>query len=285
MVHRTSTAEVLLTDVRRRDSGFEAAAFWPRSHPTFPRDGGSLHSPLVLVETLRQLGIYIPLRYFRVSRTAHLLITDLFFDIDTAAEPEAGFGGTDITCRIAVPGVRRDEGGAVTGLRLAVTFLVGDTVFAHAGGGARFVGEQRYAALRGPASRPAPTRGAAPWPVPDGLVRPDPAQLAVAADRDVLIGYQQDATVVGPADPRHPFFLDHASDHVPGMVLLEAARQAAAASSHGTLLRPRAGRLNAVCFTELAPPARVVCVPHHRTCVFKVLQGTARTAFGVLGYA
>ena len=107
----------------------------------------------------------------------------------------------------------------------------------------------------------------------------------MAGVRDVLIGFSGGATVVGPADPRHPFFFDHASDHVPGMVLLEAARQAAAVASGGLLLRPRAGRLNAVRFTEFAPPADVVCVPHHRTCVFGIRQGPARTAFGVLEYA
>ncbi len=122
-VHRTSTAEVLLNDVRPRGDGFEAAASWPRSHPTFPCDGGSLHSPLILVETLRQLGIYLPLRHFGIPPAAHLLITDLFFDIDQGAEPRAGFGGTDVTCRIDVPEVRRARGGAVIGLRLAVTFL------------------------------------------------------------------------------------------------------------------------------------------------------------------
>jgi hypothetical protein len=285
LVHRTSPAEVLLTDVRPSDGGFEAAASWPRSHPTFPHDGGSLHSPLVLVETLRQLGIYIPLRYFRVSAAAHLLITDLFFDIDRGAEPEAGFGGTEVVCRIAVPTVYRDAAGAVTGLRLAVTFLVKDVAFAHAGGGARFLGEQRYAALRQLPHRVSPhDRGQGFWPVPDGLVRPAPSQLGVAGERDVLIGYHRDATVVGPADPLHPFFVDHAGDHVPGMVLLEAARQAAAATSHGALLRPRAGRLHALQFTEFTPAARVVCVPHHRTCTFGVLQGPARTAFGVLLY-
>ena len=284
-VHRTSTAEVLLNDVRPRGDGFEAAASWPRSHPTFPCDGGSLHSPLILVETLRQLGIYLPLRHFGIPPAAHLLITDLFFDIDQGAEPRAGFGGTDVTCRIDVPGVRRARGGEVIGLRLAVTFLAAGAVFARAGGGVRFLDGRRYAAVRGRVGAAGREPGTLFPPPPDGLVRPEPSRLAVAHVRDVLIGFHDGATVVGPADPRHPFFFDHASDHVPGMVLLEAARQAAAVASGGLLLRPRAGRLNAARFTEFAPPADVVCVPHHRTCVFGIRQGPTRTAFGVLEYA
>lgn len=279
MVHRTSAAEVLLTDIRPRSGGgFEAAASWPRSHPTFPRDGGSLHSPLVLAETLRQLGIYIPLNYFRVSPAAHLVVTDLFFEIDPDQEPDADFGATDITCRVHPPDVRSNRRGGVGGLRLTVDFLTGGTAFARAGGGVRVMDDRRYAEVRGPARSawpPAPTAG---------LARPAASDLAVPSRHDVLIGRHEDATVLGPADPRHPFFFDHPTDHVPGMVLLEAVRQAAVLASQGALLRPRAGRLTASRFTEFDPPARVVCVPHHRTCVFGVLQGGARTAFGVLGY-
>lgn len=279
MVHRTSAAEVLLTDVRSLGGGgFEAAACWPRSHPTFPRDGGNRHNPLVLVETLRQLGIYLPLRYFGVSPSAHLILTDLFFEISWDDEPEAGLGATDITCRIGVPAVRGGTDGSVTGLRLDVAFQAGGSAFARAGGGVRFLSEQRYAALRGAehARRP-------PAPVA-GLTRPAASALAVPGAHDVLIGRQAGVTVVGPADPRHPFFFDHTTDHVPGMVLLEAVRQAAAVASRGALLRPRAGRLVATHFTEFAPPARLLCVPHHRTCVFGVLQRGTRTAFGVLKY-
>lgn len=279
MVHRTSPAEVLLTDIRPRSGGgYEAAASWPRSHPTFPRDGGRLHSPLILAETLRQLGIYIPLRYFRVPATARMIITDLFFEIDLAEEPEARSGATDITCRVDEPGVRYGRSGAATGLRLAVDFLTGGTVFAQAGGGVRVMDEQRYAEIRG-------TAGTLTAPAPmDGLARPAASDLAVSSRHDVLIGHRGKTTVLRPADPRHPYFFDHPTDHVPGMVLLEAVRQAAAVASGGALLRPRAARLTAARFTDFAPPAQVVCVPHHRTCVFGVLQGGVRTAFGVLGY-
>ncbi|MFV2121764.1 AfsA-related hotdog domain-containing protein, partial [Streptomyces sp. Act-28] len=89
---------------------------------------------------------------------------------------------------------------------------------------------------------------------------------------------------VDAADPRHPFFFDHATDHVPGMVLLEAARQAAALASGGTLLRMTGARLTALRFTEFAPAARVTCVPHRRTCVFRFDQGGECRAFGVLHY-
>jgi hypothetical protein len=73
-------------------------------------------------------------------------------------------------------------------------------------------------------------------------------------------------------------------------VLLEAARQAAALASGGALSRPTGARLTALRFTEFAPPARIVCVPHRRTCAFRFEQdgqggrGGQHPALGVLHY-
>ncbi|MFD5897772.1 ScbA/BarX family gamma-butyrolactone biosynthesis protein [Streptomyces sp. NPDC060366] len=280
LVHRRSAAEVLLTDVRpgRGRDVFDAAASWPRSHPTFPRDGADLHSPLIVIETMRQLGIYLPLRHYAVPPEFRLLITDLFFRIDPAREPRATSNSTDVTCRARVTGVRNGADGTVTGLRMEISVRAGSGVFAQAGGGARFLSPERYAAIRGAGATAFP-------PAPTGPCdRPDTARIAVADPRDVMIAVDDGAVRLRPADPRHPFFFDHPSDHVPGMVLLEAARQAGALASDGRCVRPTAGRLKALSFAEFAPPARVLAVPHHRTCGFRVLQGGRYVAYGALEY-
>ncbi|MET9556562.1 ScbA/BarX family gamma-butyrolactone biosynthesis protein [Streptomyces sp. NPDC006645] len=281
LVHRTSVAEVLLTDVcpSPERNVFDAAASWPRSHPTFPQDGTSLHSPLILVETMRQLGIYLPLTYYGVPPRFRLLITDLFFRLDPELEPHATANSTDVSCRATVSAIRTGPDGIVTGFRMEVSLRVGARVFARAGGGARFVSPARYAALRGAGAAARP-------PVPGGhWVPPDLARIGAGHARDVMIAVGDDGAIrLRPADPRHPFFFDHPSDHVPGMVLLEAARQAGALASDGRRLRPTAGRLKAVSFAEFAPAARVLCVPHHRTCGFRVLQGGRYVAFGALEY-
>ncbi|MFE9903944.1 ScbA/BarX family gamma-butyrolactone biosynthesis protein [Streptomyces achromogenes] len=293
LVHRASVAEVLLTDVLRVDATrFLAAACWSRSHPTFPVDGHAVHHPLMVVETLRQLGIFIPLRYLGVPVDTRMLITDVFFTTDPGAQPRASHGATQVTCRVRVTGLRAGSDGATAGLRLHAEFQAGGAVFATAGGGARFLSPERYAALRGPLA------GTCQPPASAGLLRPDPARLGVSHARDVVIGragpggnggrrrdrWDPREVLVDAADPWHPFFFDHATDHVPGMVLLEAARQAAALASDGALSRPTGVRLTALRFTEFAPPARIVCVPHHRTCVFRFEQDGACPAFGVLHY-
>ncbi len=276
-VHRRSVAEVLLTDVRPAGPGrFEAAASWPRSHPTFPRGLDDRHSPLVLVETVRQLGIYIPLRHYGVDPAAAFLIKDVAFEIDPAAEPRAGWGASEITCLVSAGGSPAGGAGAPRGLRMRTRFLAGGVEFGRASGSSRFVDPARYAELRagGPAPCGPAGRGA----------RPDPAPLGVPTAADAVIALADGAVVLDPADPRHPFLFDHRTDHVPGMALLEAARQATALHSGGRLLRPRGGRLKALRFTEHAPRARVECAVYARTSVFRFRQGGSHTAVGVLRY-
>ncbi|MFG1808130.1 ScbA/BarX family gamma-butyrolactone biosynthesis protein [Streptomyces sp. NPDC049040] len=279
LVHRTSVAEVLLTDVRAdRSGGFHAAACWPRSHATFPADGSDRHSPLLVVETLRQLGIYLPLRWYGVPATARMLIDDLYFSLYPEREPRAGLGCTEITCAVEVTNPRRRSDGGLAAVRLAVAFRAGGRLFARAGGGARFLSQERYAVVRGDrlgVSQPPPAG-------PNG--RPDPELLGVARTADVVVARRAGVLAVEPADPGHPFYFDHAGDHVPGMVLLEAARQGAAEASGGSLLRPASGRMAAVRFTEYEPPALVDTAVHHRTCVFRIRQGGGTTTYGVLGY-
>lgn len=281
LVHRTSLAEVLLTDVRRTDTPdvFAAAASWPRAHATFPRDGSQRHSPLILVETLRQLGLYIPLRFHTVPAACHAVITDLYFRLAAGSAPPAHSGATEVTCRARVSAVRRTAEHRVCALRLDAVFTIHGLVFGQGGGGVRFLSEAQYRALRGRAARVAVA-----VPSPEGAHRPPAAALAVNHPQDAVLAVAGDGLLLAPADPLHPFLFDHPTDHVPGMALLEAARQAASYGSGGTLRRPRAGRMKAVRFTELAPPARVLCTRYDSLCVFRVTQGGTRTAYGTLSY-
>ena len=282
LVHRTSVAEVLLTDVRRTDTPhvFAAAASWPRAHATFPRDGSPRHSPLILVETLRQLGLYIPLRFYAVPAACHAVITDLYFRLAPGNEPPARAGATEVTCRARVSAVRRDPDRRVTGLRLDATFTVCGLAFGQGGGGVRFLSDAQYRALRGRSAHVGMVT-----PAPEAAYRPPAAELSVNHPQDAVLAVAGGRLLLSPADPLHPFLFDHPTDHVPGMALLEAARQAASYGSRGTLGRPRAGRMKAVRFTELAPPARVLCTQYDSTCVFRVTQGDTRTAYGTLSYS
>ncbi|MEU6095144.1 ScbA/BarX family gamma-butyrolactone biosynthesis protein [Streptomyces sp. NPDC047079] len=276
-VHRISVAEVLLTDVRRCGPlSFCAAAAWTRSHPTFPRGRDDRHSPWMVVETLRQLGICIPLRHFGVPPTARFLISDLAYELDPAAEPRAPHGASEITCRATVGEIRTDRSGTtVTGLRMRVAFLAGDRSFAHAAGGARFLDAGRYAALRS---------GAVTTATASRRPRPEPALLGLESASDVAISLEGEDVLLDPADPRHPFLFDHGADHVPGMAVLEAARQTVALRSGGRLIRPISCRMTALRFTEHTPPAVIHCSAYGSSVLFHCRQGAERTVRGMLRY-
>ncbi|MEV8327195.1 ScbA/BarX family gamma-butyrolactone biosynthesis protein [Kitasatospora sp. NPDC056731] len=291
LVHRAAVAEVLLTDVRARGGDrFEAAAQWPRSHPTFPRGRGERHDPLIAVETARQLGIYLPLRHYGVPADTHLLITDVSCRVDPAAEPR-GDGPAAVLCRAQVHGLRTSaENHRPTGMRLRVDCSARGVVFARIEGGTRFVERPAYPALRGTALAGDPADSGPP---PDP---PSPAEVGVALPSDVLVtragsgsrasdgSRADDALLICPADPAHPFFFDHSSDHMPGMVLLEAARQAAALRSAGRLSHPVDYRMKAVRFTEFAPLPEVDITEYEHLCVFHIRQNGHITAVGSLGY-
>ncbi|MFJ9544513.1 AfsA-related hotdog domain-containing protein, partial [Streptomyces sp. NPDC101225] len=63
------------------------------------------------------------------------------------------------------------------------------------------------------------------------------------------------------ADTRHPVLFDHPVDHVPGMVLLEAARQAAAATTHSPT-PPTHLHATFTHYVELDTPCHIHATPH-----------------------
>lgn len=285
-VHRTSPAEVLLTDVRRTgEHSFTAAAFWPRSHPTFDRAGDGRHDPLMIAETLRQLGICIPLRFYRVSPDAFLLIEELSFDLDPAAEPRARHAGSEITCDVRADRIRPAGKAPPRSLSLAVAFSSAGVRFARADGTARILTPAAYAVIRSHRPDAHGTDADAQSPDQHRLEAPGAARVGVARDADVLISLDQAGALrLAPADPYHPFFFDHPCDHMPGMVLIEAARQAAAWRSPGPAPRTVSCAVRALHFTEPSPPALIRCTVGADACDFEIRQERESTARGVLRF-
>jgi 2-oxo-3-(phosphooxy)propyl 3-oxoalkanoate synthase len=275
LVHRSAPAGVLLTDVRQTgDDAFLAAAHWPRSHPTFDRSGDGRHNPLMVAETLRQLGLCVPLGFYGVGPDAHFLIEQLAFDVDPDAEPHAGYGGSEIVCEATADMIRPGGGRPLRGFRIRVRFQADGSTFAEAAGLARVLTPAAFAMVR--RAGPAVERSV-------GLGAVDPRALGVSQASDVLIAVDRlGVTRLHAADPLHPFFFDHASDHVPGVVLIEAARQAAALLEGRPGLRLAGFAITASHFTESAPDAVVECRRAGALHVFEFVQGDHTTASGSL---
>ncbi|RSS58066.1 hypothetical protein EF918_33605, partial [Streptomyces sp. WAC06614] len=219
-VHRSSLAEVFLTGCDRLDDDtFHLTGQWPRAHTFFTSADGTSHDPVQAGETVRQAGLYLCHAVYGVPLGHNVLLWSLDFSTRpdrlrigrSPSELEMIATCTDFGWR----------GNRFSGF-LEVDIHRGGELAAT--GTARFscVAPATYRRLRGGrgrigATRPLDRRPPIP-PAAAGRLLPFDVVLA-AADRP---GRWQ----LNP-DLEHPILFEHANDHHPGMVLVEAARQAA----------------------------------------------------------
>ncbi|MEU3664609.1 ScbA/BarX family gamma-butyrolactone biosynthesis protein [Streptomyces sp. NPDC032940] len=221
-VHRASVAEVMLTGwTRRDDTHFTVAAQWPRLHGFFATVDG-YHDPLLVAETIRQAGLLVAHTEFGVPLGHQFLMWDLTVDVrpeqlrieTTPAAPEIEIACSDIKRR----------GSSISGLHLTVVIRRDGQVAATGAATFNCTSASVYRRLRAAQigdGVPAPLPLTSPIAPQDvGRISPTDVVLSPAPEPDC---WQL------RVDTRHPVLFDHPVDHVPGMVLMEAARQAAAA--------------------------------------------------------
>ncbi|MFI9628923.1 ScbA/BarX family gamma-butyrolactone biosynthesis protein [Streptomyces sp. NPDC052042] len=207
------------------DDRFAVTAQWPRSH-SFYISGSRFHDPLLLCETVRQTFPLLAHVAYEVPFGHQLSWSRFQFRVHpramrteaTPAEVELHIRCSEIALRRSVPVTMRMD---IEAVRDDVLLAVASTRFGiHAP-----AVYQRIRQGRGDVPR---MYGEAPPPTPP--VRP----ATVARDR------AQDVVLTPTArehhwqlrvDTSHPVLFDHPVDHVPGMLLLEAIRQAGHALS------------------------------------------------------
>jgi hypothetical protein len=195
LVHRASVSEVMLTDwARVDDEHYTLAAQWPRGHSFFTNVDGC-HDPLIAAETIRQAGIGVDW----TPATLELQVT--CSEVKLRGKNLLGF-------RISVE-IRRDGQVAATG-----------------GGSLTCITPRVYQRLRAGRLR---ENG---MPQVIQLTAPEAPQVVgrISPTDVVLSPIGQPNRWQLRVDTRHPVLFDHMVDHVPGMVLMEAARQAATAT-------------------------------------------------------
>lgn len=221
LVHRAAIAEVLLTSWQRLDdTRFALTAQWPRGHSFYRSSDGVHHDSMLCAETVRQCGALLSHTEFGIPLGHHFLLSDLEYAVGverlvvatTPAELELTVTCSEVRMRRGVLAsmvyqveIRRDG------------HLVGT-------GGARFTctSPAVYQRLRSGLLKTAGRTGPLPAPVPAVTVGRHYATDVVLSAQDCGPGVWQLR-----ADVRHPILFDHPGDHIPGMVLLEAARQIA----------------------------------------------------------
>lgn len=237
-VHRASVAEVFLTDWWADGTGtapdgpsdsFVLRAQWPRSHALFAPVGGH-QDPLLMVESIRQTGSLLAHAEYGVPFGHQFLMRDISFTAAASAF-EVGSAPTEVELHTVCRDLDR-RGRTIAGMRYEVSVRRdGLTV---ATGGASFNCASPAAHRRLRDGRPTATYRALPAPV-------DPAEVGHTNPEHVVLAAR---AVPGEArwelrvDTGHAAYFDHPVDHVPGMVLIEAARQAARAATRqpGALL-------------------------------------------------
>nr|WP_275407933.1 ScbA/BarX family gamma-butyrolactone biosynthesis protein [Streptomyces sp. SID14515] len=259
-VHKADDAEVLLTDAAHLGGErYAIAAAWRRDH-YLAHHGRPTADPVLLVETVRQAAIHLSHRFFDVSHGMPFVLggagVDLVGTLPSLSTAPLSVGLV-VNCRHPGADARR--------LRLE---LEGDVWAQHRHlGRVRLRWEpmepQRYALIRRRGGQGAPTAPTEPAPLHIPLT---PADVGHLAERDVLIAadpVRADSWWLR-LDTEHPVLFDHESDHVPGMALVEAFRQA----SRMIAPSPRAGAgevslldVSFTAFGELSAPVSITAHP------------------------
>lgn len=227
-VHRAALADVFLTGwSAAAPDTFDISAQWPRCHSFYLSEHG-LYDPLLLCETIRQTfplllhaAYGVPFGYqLSWSRFNYLVMPGPMRIHRTPAEISLRVQCSDIVYRGSLPAA----------LTMRFEISRGDEFLAVASTAFRCLAPAVYRRLRPGRSDREQIFVDAPSPAPPlphdvcGRERPQDVVLAPT---------DQERCWELRSDTGHPVLFDHPVDHVPGMVLLEAARQVAHACGDG----------------------------------------------------
>lgn len=231
LVHRRALSEVFLTDSRALDgSSFVAGAQLPPSHAYFT-DHSNPHvvDPLLILECCRQAETHAVHAHFGADPGTKFVLESWDADLPGLARlpPSRGPAYLAIEVRTSRP---HRVGEVLRAMDYRMRLSLSGSPLGEVTMRVKYVGEDVYRALRRRPDGALPTSddylGALDRP---GLV--DPRRVGRRQAENVVLL----EPVVTGRDVRarlrvaggHPSLFDHAQDHLPGMVLMEAGRQAA----------------------------------------------------------
>ncbi|RFU86761.1 A-factor biosynthesis protein [Streptomyces triticagri] len=222
LVHRAAISEVLLTGIHSTgEHRHRIGAQWSRGHSYYGAVAGRWHDSMLLAETIRQAGLLIghevlgiPIGQSFVSKSTSFTITE------TGARLREG--PAHVTLDVTVHDVvrRREQ---VTAYAYDVTVHRDGEPIGTGSTDAQIITPAVYRRLRGDRLGARPSSRIAKG------IRPE--LVGRTRESDVVLGAEAVNEVRAlRADPEHPVLFDHPVDHLPGMVAMEAARQAALAA-------------------------------------------------------
>ncbi|MCP3821643.1 hypothetical protein NLX86_27185 [Streptomyces sp. A3M-1-3] len=233
LVHRDSLGEVFLTDLQPvSGTAYAAAAQLPRSHAYYGDHllRPSTYDPVLLLEACRQSALAGAHAFYAVPEDHKFILTHLRIHLERPERIAVGPEPCALTLRVTVTGHRKRDG-RTTGLDYDIDLVAKGVGIGSASVGLRFKSPEDYQELRlrnregkplsSSAAYPATRPGSTIAPYLVGRSNADNVVLAdVVSEADAAR-----ATLRVPGD--HPSMFDHPQDHLPGMVIAEAARQLA----------------------------------------------------------
>ncbi|MCW7946257.1 gamma-butyrolactone biosynthesis protein [Streptomyces hygroscopicus] len=237
LVHRHALSEVFLTDAARvDDSRFVAAAQLPPLHAYYTdHTNPTALDPLLLLECCRQAETHAVHAHFGAPSGTKFVLQEWSMRLSGGAVAEAAGRPLPVTIDAATHDAQW-VAGTLRGLGYRMRVAVSGRPVAEVTMRVKYVADHVYAKLRGRAGGTAPTSESYRRAATDGLV--EPAQVGRRRPENVVL---LDPVVTEDAVTTrlrvaggHPSLFDHPQDHVPGMVLMEAGRQAALLSVGGS---------------------------------------------------
>jgi 2-oxo-3-(phosphooxy)propyl 3-oxoalkanoate synthase len=239
LIHRRNAGEAFLTDaVQTGPHCFVAAALLPAAHPHYAaHTGPSRHrDPMLLLECARQAETYAAHTMFGVEPDACFVLRNWSAEFAAVAGPGGSppATGTAELLMTAVTGNPRLVGDRIRGLEYELELWAAGARIGRVCMEVGYVSATAYAVIRSRKHRRSlpssddliPARGCPVAPARVGRVRATDALLL-----DVAAGGQT-VTAALRVPVENPSLFDHAQDHIPAMVLVEAARQLAALATH-----------------------------------------------------
>ncbi|GAA1458019.1 hypothetical protein NE857_20455 [Nocardiopsis exhalans] len=270
LVHRKAVAEVFVTDSRQLGGDvFEVAAQLPRGHVMLEDQTYDL--PIVL-EACRQAGVLVSHRHFDVPMDQAFIMQSLTMEIADPLVLRQGDEPARLLISIDAE-VHRSRSGRIQGYGFTGELFLEGRHFGTASGALFFLRKKVYKEIRAK-GRAALDLAGSVQPLP---VRCAPATVGRRDQRNVVVSDPVQrkeggwaATVF--ADRSHPHLFDHPLDHLPGNLLIEAARQLAvvAVSREGGLapasLTPRSvsAEFNQFCENDLATVVEAEAAPFRK---------------------
>ncbi|NKY49245.1 ScbA/BarX family gamma-butyrolactone biosynthesis protein [Nocardia vermiculata] len=235
LAHRCAVSEVFVTSLQGTGDDFVAGAQLPRMHAFYgdhlpPYDAE--YDPMLVMEAARQASIALSHEFLGVPHDFGFVVRTFNGAVTGSDSWRIGSAPADLVMSVQISR-RHTRGGTLVGVDMVLEIECDGAPMMIVDGSFTWVPPARWDALRSGYRTGLGLGEIGATVLPEETAAT--ADVSRANSRNVVIGPVRRVDAAGVAELRvdtgHPILFDHPLDHVPGSLLLEAARQGATAMS------------------------------------------------------